>query len=179
MSTTFFISDLHLGHQSALVWARKWREGNDINEHDQILIDKINSVVSKKDTLYILGDVTWRTNKLFMVDQINCSKILVRGNHDDLPVAEYTKYFDEVYGLHKKYGMWLSHAPVHPIELRGMQNVHGHCHQNSIMLDAFFTESNEPEYDKRYINVGIECLNGYPISPDEIRDGTYWKKKVT
>lgn len=178
MSDIFFISDLHLGHTGALTWARKFRDGKDIEEHDQILIDKINSVVGPRDTLYMVGDITWRDNKLFMIDQINCKKYLVRGNHDDLPIAEYMNYFEEVYGLHKKYGYWLSHAPIHPAELRSMQNIHGHTHQNSIMMDAFFTETNVPEYDKRYINVSIECLNGYPVSLDEIRDGTYWKRKI-
>lgn len=176
MSTLFFLSDLHLGHESALVWARKWRDGETIEEHDQIIIDKINSRVKRRDHLYLLGDVTWRDYKLFMLDQIQTQNLyLIRGNHDDLPTTEYLKYFKEVYGIHKKKGYWLSHAPIHPAELRSCRNIHGHVHQNSIKQDAFFTETNECEYDVNYINVSVEPLDGYPISLEEIRDGTYYK----
>lgn len=172
MSNTFFISDLHLGHKSALVWARDYREGNTIEEHDQILMDKINSIVGKRDTLYILGDVTFKDNKLYMLGQLKAnSLILVRGNHDGLPITEYLKYFNEIHGLYQKYSTWFSHAPVHEVELRGRINVHGHVHQNSIKtLDG--------EYDRRYINVGVEALNGYPVSLDEIRSGAYWERKI-
>src|SRR5690606_7255171 len=138
--------------------------------HDQILIDKINSVVTKRDLLYILGDVTWRDNKLHMLDQVPCRKFLVKGNHDDRPTEEYLKVFDEVYGLTSKRGYWLSHAPIHPSELRGWPNIHGHVHTNSIK--RFFT------YDRRYINVCVEALNGIPVSLDEIRDGSYWRRKI-
>ncbi len=172
MSNIFFISDLHLGHASALKWARKWRQGETIDEHDQILIDKINSVVRPRDRLYILGDVSWKENKLFMLDQINAKELyLVRGNHDDLPTDESRLYFKEIYGIYKKYNMWMTHAPIHPDELRGCVNIHGHVHENSI-------RDGQGWVDKRYINVGVEALDGVPISLDEIRNGDYWKRKI-
>lgn len=172
MSTIFFISDLHLGHESVLKWARDYRDGDTIEEHDQILIDKINSTVGKRDLLYILGDVTLKSKRdnLSLLNQIPCQKFLVRGNHDTRPLNEYLKVFRDVYGVLYKKGHWLSHAPIHPKELRNRPNIHGHVHTNSIR--RFFT------YDQRYINVCVEALNGYPLSLDEIRDGSYWRRKV-
>lgn len=35
---------------------------------------------------------------------------------------------NKVYSLVKYKGFWLSHAPIHPEELRGCKNIHGHCH---------------------------------------------------
>ena len=65
-------------------------------------------------------------------------------------------FFDEVYGFHKYKEFWLSHCPIHPQELRGKYNIHGHVHHNNIP-------------DKNYFNVCIEALNGLPIKLDEIR----------
>lgn len=176
MSTLFFISDLHLGHKSAIVWSKDYREGSTIEEHDQILIDKINSIVHKRDTLYILGDVTFKDNKLHMLHQLACRDLrLVRGNHDVLPLTEYLKYFKEVYGIHKKHNMWLTHAPIHPQELRECINVHGHTHSNNITVADC---NGDFQYDRRYVNVSVESLNGYPISLEEIRSGAYWDLKV-
>lgn len=179
MSNIFFISDLHLGHRGVLKWGKPWRKGETQEEHDQWIIDSINSVVrGKNDRLYILGDVSWRVNKLFMLDQLKCQDLfLVRGNHDDLPTAEYLQYFKEIYGVVKYKSYWLSHAPIHPDELRGCGNIHGHVHSQSIVnIDL---ANDVAEYDKRYINVSIEAINSIPVSLEELRSGAYWRRKVT
>lgn len=183
MSQVYFISDLHLGHANSINWARQWREGETIEEHDQILIDKINSVVTKRDTLYVLGDVSWRENKLWMMSQIPCKKILIRGNHDDRHINEYLAYFEEVYGIKKYKGFWLTHAPVHPHELRGAKNIHGHTHNKSITLtdvdqSHYVREQLWDMWDRRYISACVECYNGYPIPFQDIIDQSYWNKKI-
>jgi calcineurin-like phosphoesterase family protein len=166
MSRVFFISDLHLGHAGILKHTGDYRTGKSIEEHDEILIGKIKSRVSKRDVLYILGDVSWRENKLHLLYDIPGLKYLVRGNHDNYSTEEYLNHFKNVYGLHKKGGAWLSHAPVHPDELRGCINIHGHVHQQSIM-------GTDGQYDPRYINVSVEALEGYPIDYQDILSGRY------
>jgi calcineurin-like phosphoesterase family protein len=83
-------------------------------------------------------------------------KVLIRGNHDEGPIQAYSAYFTNVYGLYKRYGLWMSHAPIHPDELRGKPNIHGHVHQKSVP-------------DPRYFNACVEPLNGIPISLEEVR----------
>lgn len=104
------------------------------------------------------------------------TKYLVRGNHDTkFTTEEWLKHFKRVESLVSYKGYWLSHAPIHPYELRGKGNIHGHVHQNSI-LDY---DSGAPEWDRRYINVCVEAVRETPISFDNIKGGWYWDQKPT
>lgn len=59
----------------------------------------------------------------------------------------------------KYKNLWLTHAPIHPDELRGKKNVHGHCHGHILN-------------DKRYINVCVEHADR-PIPIEEIINGNF------
>ncbi len=54
MSETWFIADSHLGHQRIIEYTN--RPFQSVNEMDETIINNWNSVVSKKDNVYILGD---------------------------------------------------------------------------------------------------------------------------
>jgi calcineurin-like phosphoesterase family protein len=54
MSIVRFIADLHLSHENMA----KRRGFSTIEEHDEHIIEKWNSVVHKRDITYILGDIT-------------------------------------------------------------------------------------------------------------------------
>ena len=170
MSRVYFISDLHLGHKRILEFAGPLREGTTIEEHDQLLIDKWNATIRKRDLVYVLGDVCMHPT-LDILSQMQGRKILIRGNHDQFKTTEYLKYFEEVHGIMKYKRYWLSHAPVHPDELRGCSNIHGHVHNKSI--------KHGEHYNKYYINVCCEVNNSTPIPFEDIRDGHYWNYKRT
>ena len=167
MSNVYLISDLHLGHENILEFAGRYRAWADtVLEHDRVLIERIRSVCrSKRDVLYILGDVAMGVKQLELLNEIPARKILVRGNHDTFQDGVYMKYFDSIQGIiHKRYhgqGYWFSHAPIHPHELRGRKNVHGHTHGNLIMKSGCVQ-------DKDYINVCVENCNGYPVNTSEL-----------
>lgn len=165
MSKVFFISDLHFYHKNILKFSGDWRDGETVPEHDEFLVAKINSRVNKNDKLFILGDVVWRKEDLSIIKRLNGQKELIIGNHDEHPIEEYLKYFDKVHGFYKYKGFWLSHCPIHPDELRGGKNIHGHVHQNYIMKRFM---GYPYARDNRYIPVTVEALNGYPISYDEL-----------
>ena len=155
MSRVFFISDLHLGHKNILKFSGGFRYGETIEQHDQWIIDQINSAVKKRDILYILGDLAFGNENLTKLSKINGQKNLILGNHDKGNMTLYTPYFQCIYGMKKYKGFWLSHAPLHTQSRRGLFNIHGHVHQNSV-----------PELD--YINVSVEVLNGVPLSYEQI-----------
>ncbi|HUM41589.1 MAG TPA: metallophosphoesterase [Fervidobacterium sp.] len=161
MSNTFFIGDLHLGHKKILGFSPQ-RGGTNIEEHDEWIISQWNSVVQKNDMVWVLGDVAFSGEALKLVDRLRGYKRLVRGNHDTQSTEAYLKYFNNVFGIVKENGMWLSHAPVHPQELRGKINVHGHVHHNSIRFE-------DGGLDPRYINVSVENINGIPLSMEDLR----------
>ncbi len=157
MGDVKFISDLHLGHKNILRFSGPLRGGTTSEEHDEWIVEQWNSVVNNRDLVWVLGDVAFPgEGNLDILARLKGRKKLVRGNHDTLPTAEYLKYFEDIYGIYKKYGYWITHAPVHPLELRGKKNIHGHVHQHSIN-------------DNRYINVCVEENYGIPISLQEIR----------
>lgn len=164
MSLVYFISDLHLGHKNILNFSGEYREGSTVEEHDQILKEKWNSVVRKRDTVYTLGDIAFSQQKLkWFGEEFNGNKILVRGNHDKMHIRNYLQCFSDIHGVTKYKGYWLSHAPIHPDELYGKKNIHGHTHFK-VMQDNGIV-------DERYINVSIEMLNGYPKTLDQLIEG--------
>ncbi len=166
MAQVFFISDLHFGHKNVMNFAGKYRHGDNFLENIHYTVELWNHVVSKRDKVYVLGDVCFDEFWLGTLHEMNGVKVLVKGNHDDRVKTEtWLKYFDSVEALVSYKGFWLSHPPIHPAELRGKVNIHGHVHQNSILRP--FT--NEP--DDRYINVCMENTGGAPVSLDQIRNG--------
>jgi len=155
----WFCSDLHFGHKRI----GEFRAGLSIsNEEDNRLriMDDWFKVVTKMDVVYVLGDACFTKDTLFSFGELPGRKILVRGNHDMLPTEDYLQYFEGVYGLMKYKHFWLSHAPIHPLELRGKKNLHGHVHYGTIP-------------DNNYLNCCPEYL--WPkvgrslISLDEVR----------
>lgn len=157
MANVLFTSDLHFGHKNI----HKFRLEVESTEHnEQRIILDWNNKVTKRDIVYVLGDAAFTMESVHLFSALNGIKILIRGNHDNLDTHVYLKYFKSVEGLYKYKEFWLSHAPIHPNELRGKVNLHGHVHYASVN-------------DSRYVNMSVENLwsLGYKslISLDEVR----------
>lgn len=154
--STFFISDLHFGHNAILEFSREQRQGTNIDEHDEWLIDSWNSVITKRDLVWVLGDIAMKKEHIRKMQRLNGAKKLILGNHDLGDLNLYAPYFTEIYGMHKYKGYWLTHCPIHPSEFRKCRaNIHGHIHNRRVA-------------DRRYLNVCVEMLSGFPISLDEV-----------
>lgn len=152
MGSVRFIADLHLGHKHICEFSGPYRgDVKTVDEHDAWIIEQWNQVVLKNDLVMVLGDVCFDKSKLPLLKKMRGSKHLIFGNHDKFGLQEYLKYFDKVHGFTKYKGRaWLSHAPIHPAELRGKFNIHGHLHFKTMC-------------DDRYINVSVEKLYGRPV----------------
>jgi len=189
MRQAWFISDLHFGHPNILNYQAEQRpfasaellkvlKGRDkfkanslidqelqstLHTHNQHIVDIINTHVNKNDTLWILGDVSFRGDEhLNYVHKIICeNKNLVLGNHDLQPMANYVSAgFNKIHGMVRHKEFLLTHAPVHPCQLenRYNANIHGHLHTYDVD-------------DPRYVNVNIDRLEGMkPLSLSEIRE---------
>lgn len=126
MSNVFFIGDLHFGH------AHIQRFRTDFPSeavHRQYLMDKWSATITRRDVVYVMGDAAFTKDGLDAIGQLAGRKILLRGNHDLLPTDDYSVVFEEVLGALAWKGLWLTHIPIHPSELYGRSNVHGHCHR--------------------------------------------------
>lgn len=158
MTQVWFCSDLHFGHKNI----QKFRH-HIVDEEDNTKSIKADwkDVVGKRDHVYVLGDACFTMERLKDLKELpGEKKFLIRGNHDMLDTSAYLKVFDQVYGLFKYREFWLSHAPIHPNELIGRVNLHGHVHYQSVD-------------DKRYFNCCVENIwrlkQRSLISLDELR----------
>jgi len=157
MSEVFFIADTHFGHKKVIEFEKEHRPFATIEEHDEELVRRWNAKVSKKDSVWVLGDFCFGKKNLEIAGRLNGTKRLILGNHDLYPAADYLKCFTRVCGVVEFDEKILSHIPVHEgqLERRYSHNIHGHLHSKA--LD-----------DKRYINVSCEQIGLTPISYGEI-----------
>jgi calcineurin-like phosphoesterase family protein len=169
MSIVRFIADLHLSHQNMA----KRRGFSTIEEHDEHIIAKWNSVVNKRDVTYILGDVTMEKSAPYpLLDRLNGIKHIVLGNHDRRQdVKKLFQHAESVGGMINYKGVFLTHCPIHPDELTyGIpKNIHGHIH-NKVVLKPL---PNDPtgygyEPDERYFCVSCEQVDYTPKSLEDL-----------
>lgn len=161
MSKTFLIADPHFGHVGVTKFLNfdgsKLRPWNNVEDMDRDLISRWNSVVSKEDKVYLLGDVVINRKALPVVSHLNGKKVLIKGNHDIFRIEEYLEYFYDVRACHVLDRFLLSHIPIHPNSLeRWKANIHGHLHSGSL---------NDP----KYYCVSVEQINYTPIDFEVIR----------
>jgi calcineurin-like phosphoesterase family protein len=156
MSIVRFIADLHFGHGNMAIK----RGFTTVEEHDEYIITKWNSVVNKRDITYILGDITMeKSSPYHLLDRLNGTKKVILGNHDKPShVPELLKHVNSVGGMVQYKGVVLTHCPIHPSELeyRFPFNVHGHIHDKQVMK----MEDGFEVIDERYICVSCE-RNGF------------------
>ena len=153
MSKVFFIADTHFGHNSILKYRTRFKT---IQEHDETIIENWNKVVRKaKYQVWMLGDFCFK-NKYYdmeaLIKRLNGTIHVILGNHCHVPYYSNVHISPPI----KKYGLWLSHFPIHPQELRGLRNVHGHVHDETID-------------DDRYINVSADVVNYTPVEIGEVK----------
>lgn len=153
----WFTSDWHFFHDRILEFHPKRKElfGTDMKEVVEKMILKWNNRVDKKDTVYILGDLSFGTTeqrrKLFQ--RLNGNKILILGNHDKV-ADEHKCYFNHITqiknmkfkksviaSLPKDIEVIMCHFPMFCWEHmeKGSIMLHGHCHgsvdlQNNTIL---------------------------------------------
>ncbi len=165
----YFTSDLHLGHANVITMNN--RPFKNVDEMNKTIISNYNALISREDTVYILGDLTFKipldeANKL--ISELNGKKILVKGNHDrsyDESLFEKIVVYDEIaeYGEH----IILMHYPIMDWKrkFRGSIHLHGHIHSIGMEYNLQCKKDSILRYD-----VGVDANNFYPISIKAIRD---------
>lgn len=159
MSANYLIGDTHFGHGDI---SNKFRTQFLSDEHhDQTIHQNIMNCSGKRNNLYLLGDIFFKQSEFVKLDEyakyFNTVRIML-GNHDHKTLSKYAAQFDNVscHGIIKRWGYWLSHAPVYPQELYRGKSIHGHVHANTVE-------------DSRYFNCSCENIDYKPIGLDEIR----------
>ena len=156
MNRIFLIGDTHFGHKKIIDFEAAHRPFASIEQHDEALIERWNSVVKPKDTVWHLGDVLFGSQAFSCLKRLNGNKKLIMGNHDHFPICMYSEHFTKILGSVELRGCILTHIPVNPNQFpRFKANIHGHMHSKK--LD-----------DRRYVCVSAEQNNLTPITLDEV-----------
>ena len=134
----YFTSDLHLGHANVIRHCN--RPFFSAEEMDEILIRNWNSRVTNNDTIYILGDLMFRNQKLpeEYLRQLKGKKHLIIGNHDRdwMKKCDLNKYFLSVEKMNfisdGQHQMTLCHYPMMSWpHIARCYMVFGHIHNNT------------------------------------------------
>lgn len=164
MSCVWVISDPHFGHENIT----KFRNVSSVEENDSIILDNILTLTTKRDTLWILGDSFLTYESLSILEKISSHVAYLHailGNHCtdkgrwEKIAVHSLRHYKSVHSLYKMKGKaWLSHHPIHPNELWGKINIHGHVHNATIP-------------DERYVNVCVDNTGMKPIKLQDIYVG--------
>ena len=166
--TNFFTADTHFGHSNIIKYCG--RPFDDKYDHDETLIQNWNSVVSKNDHVYHLGDFgfgpSWYLKKI--AQRLNGKIHLLKGNHDKTKTLKDLSFrFVFIKDVHfykttfrgSKIEIFLSHYAHRswPKSFHGSWHLFGHSHSNL-----------EPYY--RSFDVGVDCWNFTPISLAQVQE---------
>ena len=170
----FVTSDWHLSHDKEFIW--KARGYNSVEEMNNDLIRKHNSLVTNDDDVYVLGDCCLGDQNMLeqnrqLISQFNGKLHIIFGNHDTFAkrklYSELPNVVECAWAImlnYKKYHFYMSHFPTLTgnLEKENLKhmilNLYGHTHQNTNFFE-----------DRPYMyHVGVDSHNGEPVFLDNI-----------
>lgn len=173
MGKNYFIADTHFGHERIIQICN--RPFTNIQDMNQKLIDNWNNKVNDEDTVYILGDFSFKMQKtevIKILKQLKGHKVLIRGNHDKyVGQRDFDDCFDDgIYDYlqitENKQQIILCHYPI--IDYAGMyygaKMIYGHIHDKYIPHKDMYC-------------VSVECVNYEPVTLEEIKQ-IYSNKEI-
>lgn len=192
MSTTWFTSDLHLGHP----FVANLRGFDDVEEHDQRILNNLRATLSDGDTLWVLGDCSsgWGPQEeraLSLLDatftdlrsQLNVefTAHLISGNHDSChPLhtdsasaqREFLRVFDSVqpfqYFEFAGEPAWLCHFPRPGFDHEGMDSRHDELRLTVERLVHGHLHSATAITGRGQVDVGLDAWNMAPVSEETV-----------
>lgn len=185
---TFYVADLHLHHRTMPRFeAMQETAGHvpeTVEERDALIIANWNATVSKRDTVWLLGDIAYAPEAEFisLMRRLNGHKHIIMGNHDKtwvrklndshkgdvVEVQDYAKISD---GGRR---VVLSHYPIAfwDGQHNGTYHLYGHVHgtdEERLFQDfgrGLVNAGRFPEF--RAVNVGIMVTGYVPQTLDQI-----------
>jgi calcineurin-like phosphoesterase family protein len=165
MTKVYLVGDTHYDHMGV----RKYRpQFESVEDHNETIHSKVMSVSSKRNILWLLGDNFFTMESTKYLEEYSKHFLQVNwiiGNHDTDTVNRQEivrsilkrDLIHKVGSLFTHNGFWLSHHPIHPAELFGKFNIHGHVHNSTVP-------------DKRYMNLSWDNLvDGMPADLQKLR----------
>lgn len=163
----FFIGDLHYGQNNVHQSIRP--EFSSPREHDNYIHAKIMEKGNKTRVLWLTGDTFLSSSSFWRLEeyrlrwqQVN----IVLGNHCHKGLARKATKMKgvNVFGPIRRFGFWITHLPVHPIDIGRGKNIHAHNHNRVTVIDHTLKK------DPNYFCTSAEAIDYTPISLREIKE---------
>ena len=160
----YYSADIHAFHKRILSFCPN-RGCENIEEHNKLIINNFNSILTKEDETYHIGDFSFgdliQTERF--LKELNGKHHLIVGNHDRFTWEEYIKIgfktvcrfmFIEIDGVGP---VGLAHDPCNCICAPSIPWLNGHLHQTYLMFG-------------NSINVGVDVRGMKPVSEIDLME---------
>lgn len=165
---TFFTSDLHFNHEDILKYTN--RNFQNINDMNDFIVEKWNSIVQKGDRVFILGDFAFSKHGRF-INALKGKKHLILGNHDEMSQDVYRNFTSvqnyKEFWFQKKYYFVLNHYCMRTWSesVNGSISLFGHSHGRLKTFNLSF-------------DVGVDCNDFTPFHSDVVIEMVEKRKKT-
>jgi len=161
----YFASDFHLGHNKPFIYEK--RGFSSIEEHDTSILSEVSKLTAK-DTLYYLGDFTFKSKVediLKYYEFFKCKVVFITGNHDKY-ILQNKKYFDRFIFVDSlfnyKYNrnlIVLCHYPMRNWDRSHYNSWHlfGHIHDKT-------------DFGGKTLNITIDNIGKFILSYNDIEE---------
>lgn len=179
MSNTWFTADTHFNHANIIRYCN--RPFSSVEEHNEVILDNLNTLVKPEDTLFHLGDFSFGDHEIFR-KRIRCRNIImIIGNHDPKfsngePKGFFKSLFPECHRIldvniyfGNTYHMVLCHYAMRVWNRSHHGAFHLYGHSHGTLPD----DPNSLSFD-----VGVDCHEYKPISMStvvEVMSRKSWK----
>lgn len=181
-----FYSDPHFGHKNIIKYCN--RPFNSVEEMDEELIRRYNEMVTDADAVVWVGDCFFYKKEKCkeIMDRLNGTKYLIRGNHDKSPQQMLSMGFisvqEERWGYIGDHQVQLCHFPFKPFDFKNLNLSWFHQwfiqryelrfrkerpKNNGQWLIHGHTH-NKRKFNGRQIHVGVDAWDFYPVPVEEI-----------
>ena len=177
MSQIWFTSDTHFGHDRSFIWGP--RGFNSVEEMNEEIIRRWNSVISKDDIVYHLGDVMLGDNEkgIEYLKQLNGNIYIALGNHCTDTRAKMYAQCENVKDVQLAYRikqykktLILTHYPTIVTNFddpKPIINLCGHCHTKDKFQDIQYG----------CYHVELDAHDCYPIKLEDILNDIKQKRE--
>lgn len=177
----FYIADWHYNHANVIAYDN--RPFQTLEEMNAALVQRWNSTVEDRDTVYVLGDMFCRCGTeeaIRVLKTLHGKKVLIRGNHDYLTrESDFCREFEQVTDYLEIEDGWryviLCHYPIPCFNHHFREewcHLYGHVH-NSFewnMMERFRTAMEDEWHNCEMYNAGamMPWMDYTPRTLDEI-----------
>lgn len=172
MKEIFVTSDLHLRHNKPFLYEP--RGFTSIEEHDEAIVERWNSVVKPDDMVFLLGDLILNDNEkgIKLLKQLNGQLCVVWGNHDtlarqELIAKELPMTIILGYAHQMKYGKWTFYLSHYPTKVGNYDDTK--YHKTYCLCGHTHTQNRFADINDSCYHVELDAHNNFPVNIEEIK----------